>query len=104
LSAVAAARRSAALDHIAASFQDPELSLAAVAYRQGISPRYLRRLFEEDGNIVHCSRERVASATGFHTLTEARDRASRISDAALQVGFPIFRTSIACSVPASATR
>jgi AraC-like DNA-binding protein len=45
------------LDHIAASFQDPELSLAAVAYRQGISPRYLRRLFEEDGNIVHCSRE-----------------------------------------------
>jgi AraC-like DNA-binding protein len=86
-SAVAAARLRTALDHIAASFEDPELSLASVARRQGISPRYLQRLFETTGTsfTTHVNELRLQRA--FTLLTEARDRASRISDIALQVGF-----------------
>jgi hypothetical protein len=56
-----------------ASFRDPELSLAAVAYRQGHLAAVSAASVREDGNIVHCSRERVASATGFH----AADRDAR---------------------------
>ena len=48
-SAVVAARHSAALDHIVGHFQDPELSLEAVARCQGISPRYLQRLMTSSG-------------------------------------------------------
>jgi len=48
-SAVVAARHSAALDHIVGHFQDPELSLEAVARCQGISPRYLQHLMTSSG-------------------------------------------------------
>jgi AraC-like DNA-binding protein len=48
-SAVVAARLAAALGEIAAQFQDPELGLASVARRQGISPRYLQRLLAVSG-------------------------------------------------------
>src|SRR5262249_3429548 len=86
-SAVVAARLSAALDHIAARFDDPGLSLEAVARSQGISPRYLQRLMEsaETSFTAHVSELRLQRA--FALLVEPHDGAKRISDIALDVGF-----------------
>jgi hypothetical protein len=44
MSAVVAARLSAALEYIAGHFEDPGLSVEAAARGRGISPRYLQRL------------------------------------------------------------
>lgn len=73
-SAVVAARLSAALDHIAAHFQDPGLSLETVARSQGISSRYLQRLMESSGAsfIAHVQELRLQKA--FALLIEAGHR------------------------------
>jgi AraC-like DNA-binding protein len=86
-SAVVAARHSAALDHIAAHFQDPELSLEVVADSQGISPRYLQRLMASSGtSFTDCVNE-LRLQQAFTLLIESNDSARRISDIALEVGF-----------------
>ncbi len=84
---VAAARLQTADGYIAAHFHEPELSVAAVAVDQGISSRYLQRLFEATGTTFteHVSDFRLQQA--FMLLTERRHNTSRISDIALQVGF-----------------
>lgn len=86
-SAVVAARLTAALDHIAGHFQDPGLSLNAVAHRQGISPRYLQRLMELSGKpfTAHLTELRLQRA--FALLIEPHDGARKISDIAMEVGF-----------------
>ncbi|MGY3603250.1 MULTISPECIES: helix-turn-helix domain-containing protein [unclassified Bradyrhizobium] len=86
-SAVMAARHSAALDHIAAHFQDPELSLEVVADRQGISPRYLQRLMATSGTSFTGRVNELRLQRAFMLLSEAHDNARRISDIALEVGF-----------------
>jgi AraC-like DNA-binding protein len=87
MSAVVAARLAAALDHITRHFEAPELSLAAVARSQGISPRYLQRLMEASGKsyTVHLNELRLQKV--FTLLTEASDSGCKISDIALQSGF-----------------
>jgi len=86
-SAVVAARHSAALDHIAAHFQDPELSLEAVARCQGISPRYLQHLMTSSGTcFTECVNE-LRLQRVFALLIEPHGCARRISDIALEVGF-----------------
>jgi AraC-like DNA-binding protein len=86
-SAVMAARHSAALDHIAAHFHDPGLSLELVARCQGISPRYLQRLMASSRTSFtgHVNELRLQRA--FTLLIEPHDSARRISDVALEVGF-----------------
>lgn len=86
-SAVVAARHSAALDHIAAHFQDPELSLELVARCQGISPRYLQHLMTSSGtSFTECVNElRLQRAFAF--LIEPHGSTRRICDVALEVGF-----------------
>ena len=86
-SAVTDARLTIARGYVAAHFQEPELSVAAVAGDQGISPRYLQRLFEATGATLteHVTEMRLQKALTL--LTETRDSTSRISDIALQVGF-----------------
>jgi len=86
-SAVVAARHGAALDHIAAHFQDPDLSLEIAAQCQGISPRYLQRLMASSGTSFteHVNELRLQRA--FELLTEPHGSALRISDIALEVGF-----------------
>ncbi|WP_454628120.1 helix-turn-helix domain-containing protein [Bradyrhizobium cenepequi] len=49
MSAIAAARLKSAIAFIRAHFANPDLSIAAVAERQGISPRYLQALLEQSG-------------------------------------------------------
>ena len=46
LGAIATARLNEALDHVAAHFLDPALSLTKVAENRRISPRYVQRLLE----------------------------------------------------------
>jgi AraC-like DNA-binding protein len=87
LTAIAAARLSAALDCIAAHFSDPELSLIKVAGSLHISPRYLQRLLEgaDTSFTAHVNELRLKQA--FTLLTEQSKREARISDIALRVGF-----------------
>jgi AraC-like DNA-binding protein len=85
LSAVVAARLAAALDQIAASFQDPELSVATVARSQGISPRYLQRLLEISGAPFTARLIELRLQRAFALLGEPGP--GRISDIALEAGF-----------------
>ncbi|MHC2331950.1 helix-turn-helix transcriptional regulator [Bradyrhizobium sp. USDA 4454] len=86
-SAVVAARHDAALDYIAVHFQEPGLSVQAVARCQGISPRYLQRLMASSGTSFteRLNELRLQRAHALLTETEAGGR--RISDIALEVGF-----------------
>jgi len=87
LSAVAAARLNAALDYIATRFQDPEVSITAIARSQGVSPRYLQRLIETTGASFTERVKELRLQRAFMLLTEAFTCKRRISDIALQAGF-----------------
>jgi AraC-like DNA-binding protein len=86
-SAVVAARHSAALDHIAAHFQDPGLSLEVAARCQGISPRYLQHLMTSSGTSFTERVNELRLQRAFALLIERDGNARRISDIALEVGF-----------------
>jgi AraC-like DNA-binding protein len=86
-SAVVAARHSAALNHIAAHFQDPELSLEVVARCQGISPRYLQHLMTSSGASFTERVNELRLQRAFALLIEPHGNGQRISDIALEVGF-----------------
>jgi AraC-like DNA-binding protein len=86
-SAIVAARHSAALDHIVGHFQDPELSLEAVARCQGISPRYLQHLMTSSGTSFTERVNELRLQRAFALLIEPHDSVRRISDVALEVGF-----------------
>jgi AraC-like DNA-binding protein len=87
LSAVAAARLQAALAHIAARFIEPDLSLATLARRQGVSPRYLQRLFEASGLSFTARVAELRLQRAFALLTGPLAQGRRISEIALQSGF-----------------
>ena len=86
-SAVVAARHIAALDHITAHFQDPELSLKVVARCQGISPRYLQHLMTSSGTSFTGRVNELRLQGALKLLTEPLTNMQRISDIALEVGF-----------------
>jgi AraC-like DNA-binding protein len=86
-SAVVAARRTAALDYIASHFSDPEISLAMVARRLRISPRYLQRLLETTGMSFASHVIELRLKRTYMLLTAQRGSNVRISDIALQSGF-----------------
>jgi AraC-like DNA-binding protein len=87
LSAVADARLHAALEHITTRFQDPALSVVAVAKSQGISVRYLQGLLETSGRSFTERVTELRLQKAFALLTEAGEDARRISDIALEAGF-----------------
>jgi AraC-like DNA-binding protein len=87
MGAVAVARLGAARDHIAESFDEPELTVAAVAGRQGVSPRYLQRLFEASGTSFTAYVNELRLQRALTLLTGAPARTRRISDIALDAGF-----------------
>ena len=87
LSAITTARLNAALDHVAACFRDPELSVVAVARSQGISPRYLQRLLEAAGTSFTDRVNELRLQSAFTLLTDTGNSTRRISDIALQIGF-----------------
>jgi AraC-like DNA-binding protein len=82
-----AARLSAVKANIAANLGRPELSLDAVAARQGISPRYVRKLFESEGTNFSefVLAQRLVRA--HRILTDPRMADRTISSIAFAVGF-----------------
>jgi len=87
LNAVAAARLAATLAHIAESFTEPRLTLATVAQRQGVSPRYLQQLLEKSGTSFTAHLNELRLQRAFALLTKPPARGRHISDIALQAGF-----------------
>jgi AraC-like DNA-binding protein len=87
LSAIAAARLDLALDHIAKSFEDPNLTIAAVARRQNISARYLQRLIESTGTTFTTRVNELRLQRALALLTKPGGQDRRISDLAFEVGF-----------------
>jgi AraC-like DNA-binding protein len=104
LSAVAAARLDAILDHIGARFQESDLDVTSIARSQGISPRYLQRLIETTGTSFTARVNELRLQRAFTLLTDLRDGGRRISDIALQAGFSDISHSTGCSAAASAIR
>jgi AraC-like DNA-binding protein len=76
-----------ALGHIARTFDEPELNLAAVARSQGVSPRYLQRLIETTGTSFSERVNELRLQRAFALLTAAGGGERRISDVALSCGF-----------------
>jgi AraC-like DNA-binding protein len=87
LSAVRAARLAAILDRIAEDFQDPDLTVATIARREGISPRYLQYLLETSGASFTARVNELRLQRAFALLTDPRECWRRISDVALEAGF-----------------
>jgi AraC-like DNA-binding protein len=87
LGTVAAARLAAALADINRSFTDPNLTLEAVARRQGVSPRYLQKLLEETGTSFTARVNELRLHRAFVLLNKAQNRRRRISEIAWQAGF-----------------
>ncbi|MGX1322486.1 AraC-like DNA-binding protein [Bradyrhizobium sp. USDA 377] len=83
--AIAAARLTGAIDFIGKSFTDPGLSLATVADRQHISPRYLQELLEKSGASFTARVNELRLKRAFALLTKFPDRP--VSEIAAQVGF-----------------
>jgi AraC-like DNA-binding protein len=104
LSAVVAAHTHAIFDHLHSHFSDPELSLSNVALSLRISPRYVQRLLEASGTSFTAYVTELRLKHAFALLTAQHKSDVRICDVALRQAFPIFRTSIGCSVLASAVR
>jgi AraC-like DNA-binding protein len=84
---VMAVRLRALLDNIAARYQDPGLTVAAMALQQGISPRYVQRLLETAriSFTSHINELRLQRA--FALLSEPRESTRSITDIALEAGF-----------------
>jgi AraC-like DNA-binding protein len=83
-SAVVAARRAAALRHIARHFQDPGLSISTTAAALRISPRYLQKLLATIGTSFTDYVTEMRLQLAIQLLAESRQR---IADIALQAGF-----------------
>lgn len=87
ISPVVAARLAVALDYIATHFQDPALSVTAVARRIGISPRYLQRILEASGTSFSDRLNELRLQKVLELLTVPHVRPRRILDVALSSGF-----------------
>ena len=87
LSAVADARLRTALDYIAVHFDDPRLTVEAVARHQGVSPRYLQRLMKSSGRSYTATVNEMRLQKAFSTLTTADQGRFTILDIAMQAGF-----------------
>ncbi len=83
--AAAAARLAAAIEFIGKSFTDPGLSLASVADRQHISPRYLQELLEKSGASFTARVNELRLNRAFALVIKFPDRP--VSEIAAQVGF-----------------
>jgi AraC-like DNA-binding protein len=82
--AVRAARLAALKADIARNLTDPALGVAALAARHGISPRYVHKLFEDDGRTYS---QVVLDARLERALRELRSTTRTVSAIAGAVGF-----------------
>ncbi len=84
---VRAVRLRAVKGDIAANLLRPDLSVATVARRQGVSPQYVRALFNGEGTTFadHVRAERLTLA--HEILCDPARQGRRISDIAFEAGF-----------------
>lgn len=84
---VRAARLAAIKQHIQGNLRDPGLSAEQVSRKFGISARYIRQLFAEDGTSFsdYVTEQRLAYVHS--CLTDRRQMLRRIADIAFDVGF-----------------
>jgi AraC-like DNA-binding protein len=87
LNAAAAARLAVAMADIAEGFTDPELTVEAVAGRQGVTPRYLQWLLKASGTSFTARMNELRLQRAFTVLTEAHAGRRRICDIAMDAGF-----------------
>jgi AraC-like DNA-binding protein len=87
VSAVAAARLAAALADIDERFAEPDVTVASVARRQGVSPRYLQRLLETAGTSFTAKVNELRLQRAFDLLTKPQTQRRRIADIAFEAGF-----------------
>ena len=85
--AVRAARLAALKADIVQHSRDPALSVGAVAARHGISPRYVHKLFEDDGRTYSQFVLEVRLERARHELRDPRTAARTVSAIAGSVGF-----------------
>jgi AraC-like DNA-binding protein len=86
VSAVAAARLAAVLVDIDERFTHPGLTVASVAQRQGVSPRYLQRLLENAGTSFTIKVNELRLQRAFDLLTKPQPQRRRIVDIAFEAG------------------
>lgn len=84
---LAAARLQAIKADIHDQFDQPDLTLAMLARRHGITPRYIRLLFEREGSSFSAFLRQCRLAHAHRLLTRASSADMRISDIAYGVGF-----------------
>lgn len=82
---VAAARLKQAIAHIGRHFADPDLTIASVAKRQDISPRYLQELLEQSGASFTMRVNELRLKRAFALLTRHPSRP--VSSVAAEAGF-----------------
>lgn len=84
---IRAARLELVKKEVQARLREPELSIGAIARSQGVTPRYIQRLFEAEGVTFseYLLERRLELALGL--LRQAEPRGSRISAIAYEAGF-----------------
>jgi len=82
-----AARLQAIKTDIAAHLDDETLGVVAVAARHGVTPRYVHKLFEDEGVTYTQFVLRHRLDRAFRILRDSRGAARRISEIAYDVGF-----------------
>ena len=87
LSSVAAARLCAVQEFAGAHFEEPDLSVLAVAHALGISPRYVQRLFQSTGKTFTGFVNELRLERAFALLCATSATRKRISEIALEVGY-----------------
>ena len=87
LSAVATARLLTAMEYIAAHYTDAGLTVEGVAHAQGVSARYVQRLFENSGLTFNERVTELRLLRARSLLARAMEAATSISDIALKAGF-----------------
>lgn len=83
----AAARRRLIRRDILENLSDPGLHIGAIAKRQGVTPRYIQRLFETEGTTFTAFVRDCRLDQAFRLLTERDANATRITEIAYDAGF-----------------
>jgi AraC-like DNA-binding protein len=84
---IAAARLRAIMTDISANLADGDMSVAEVAQRQGVTPRYVHKLFETEGLTFSSFVLGQRLARAHRTLSDPRTADRTIGSVAFDVGF-----------------
>ncbi|MBX9458228.1 MAG: helix-turn-helix domain-containing protein [Rhizobium sp.] len=84
---IGGARLDIAKRHIVKRLREPDLNVTSIARDQGVTPRYLQRLFEAEGTSFSEFLRDARLDLAFDTLTDRRQDRASISTVAYDCGF-----------------